>query len=90
MDLKFDIILTSETIYNSENHVKVLNVLKNKLKPNGIVYLAGKTYYFGVGGSIRQFEMLLMDDKTFKSEVVWRCTEGVQREILKIKFMKNL
>lgn len=35
-DQKYDFIFTSETIYNPENHRKLYEVFKNKLKPNGI------------------------------------------------------
>ncbi|XP_034242663.1 histidine protein methyltransferase 1 homolog [Thrips palmi] len=82
--LKFDYILTSETIYNSENYSKLINVFKKCLKNSGTVYLAAKTYYFGVGGGTRQFETALQHDSSFKSEVCWKCSSGVSREILKI------
>ena len=35
---KFDMILSSETIYNADNHEKLLNVFSSCLKPTGIVY----------------------------------------------------
>ncbi|XP_012264959.2 histidine protein methyltransferase 1 homolog isoform X2 [Athalia rosae] len=83
---KYDIILTSETIYNPDNQQKLYNVFKSKLKKNGMVYVAGKVYYFGVGGGMRQFEELVSSEKKFFTETVWRSEEGVQREILKLTF----
>lgn len=83
---KYDYILTSETIYNSDNHIKLLNLFKQCLNVDGNVLLAAKTYYFGVGGGIRQFESLLAEDGTLRSLVSWKCSEGVQREILRIQF----
>lgn len=83
-DVKYDIILTSETIYNPDNQLKLLNVFKRTLKKGGSVYLAAKVYYFGVGGGIRQFEELVKKDGHFKSEIVWKCETGVQREVLRI------
>ncbi|PSN42083.1 hypothetical protein C0J52_13015 [Blattella germanica] len=83
---KYDYILTSETIYNSDNHIKLLNVFKHCLNVDGTVLLAAKTYYFGVGGGTRQFESLLAEDGTMRSIVSWKCPEGVQREILRIQF----
>lgn len=83
-DEKFDFILTSETIYNVLNYDKIINLLKTKLKPNGICYLAAKQQYFGVGGSIGLFKNALSNYKIFKSECVYTCNENVSREILKI------
>lgn len=86
---KFDRILTSETIYNPKNYAKIINVLKEKLKPDGICYLAAKSHYFGVGGSLRQFESVLREDGAFSSETVFACQKNVSREILRITFSNN-
>lgn len=85
-DCKFDYILTSETIYNPNNYGKVLDVLKQKLKANGTCYLAAKVHYFGVGGSLRDFERAINEDGAFKSECVFVYNENLRREILKIVF----
>ncbi|XP_033221369.1 histidine protein methyltransferase 1 homolog isoform X2 [Belonocnema kinseyi] len=79
---KYDYIFTSETIYNPDNHKKLYNVFKQRLKSNGFGFVAGKAYYFGVGGSMRQFEELVRKDGVFKVQVVWRSNEGLQRDIL--------
>lgn len=81
---KYDIILSSETIYNSENHKKLYQVFKNLLNDNGIVYLAGKTFYFGVGGGMRQFENIVNEEKKFNIKNIWKSENGVQREIMKL------
>lgn len=83
---KFDFILTSETIYNIQNYDKIINIIKTKLKPTGVCYLAAKLHYFGVGGSLRQFEQILLKDDLFKSESVFTCNDNIGREILKITF----
>ncbi|RNA39053.1 histidine methyltransferase 1 -like protein [Brachionus plicatilis] len=70
-DSYFDLILTSETIYNSANYKHLLNLfqlcLRNdeliKLSENALknsraqsmVLLSAKTYYFGCGGNILEF-----------------------------------
>ena len=36
---KFDLILTSETIYNTKNQHKLISIFKNFLKKNGQVKL---------------------------------------------------
>lgn len=86
---EFDVIVTCETIYNPANNRKILDTLKGKLrKRTGIAYLAAKTYYFGVGGGLREFERIIEADGHLQSEVVWHTTENVQREILKITHKK--
>lgn len=86
---QFDFILTSETIYNVQNYDKVINVLKTKLKPSGVCYLAAKLHYFGVGGSLREFEQILLKENLFKAEIVFTCNDNVSREILKISFKQD-
>lgn len=63
-----------------------MDVFKSKLKSDGIVYLAAKTLYFGVGGSLREFEDVIRRDDTFETSVVFTLKENVVREILKIQF----
>lgn len=82
----YDIILTSETIYNPANYSKLIQLFTQRLTKNGIAYVAAKTYYFGVGGGVRQFEAEVTKSGLLKSEVCWKSqnSEGIQREILKI------
>ena len=81
---KFDLILTSETIYNQENQSKLVSIFRQFLKQEGKVLVAGKTFYFGVGGGMRQFEKIVQDSG-LKSELVKSYDTGVKREILKIQ-----
>lgn len=83
---KFDFILTSETIYNVQNYQKIIDIIKMKMKPTGVCYLAAKLHYFGVGGSLRSFEQVLLKEDTFKSQSVFKCNDNIGREILKITF----
>lgn len=85
-DDKYDVILTSETIYNPQNYNKLLGFFKSRLSSDGKVYLGAKSYYFGVFGNVLDFCKLLESDGTFTHEIVWKSTDGVQREILLIKF----
>ena len=51
----FNVILTSETIYNSENYTALLDLFQKCLvKETGesLVLLSAKTYYFGCGGKL--------------------------------------
>uniref|UniRef100_A0A2L2YQP2 protein-histidine N-methyltransferase n=1 Tax=Parasteatoda tepidariorum TaxID=114398 RepID=A0A2L2YQP2_PARTP len=82
----FDVILTSETIYNRESQKKLLKLMKSVLKQNGIIYVAAKSHYFGVGGGIANFEDLLKEDNTFDFSTVLNIQEGLDRQILKLTF----
>lgn len=81
-NLKYDVILTSETIYNPKNQKKLLSTLKTFLKPGGTIILGGKSYYFGVGGGMKQFLDLVEKDNTFCYENIWKSEEGLRREII--------
>lgn len=81
----YDIILTSETIYNPSNQRKLLDCMYEKLKQDGVILLAAKSYYFGVGGDLRDFEKVINEDKRFLYKTVWKTTERVQREILELR-----
>uniref|UniRef100_A0A182VV14 protein-histidine N-methyltransferase n=1 Tax=Anopheles minimus TaxID=112268 RepID=A0A182VV14_9DIPT len=81
---KYDLILTSETIYSTKNYSKLLALFDRKLEADGVVYLAAKTYYFGVGGGVRLFEQAIDKDGRFRHEIVWKCETGVKREIVRI------
>ncbi|KAJ8721982.1 hypothetical protein PYW08_004384 [Mythimna loreyi] len=80
----YDIILTSETIYNECNYEKLISLFMDRLSKDGAAYVAAKTYYFGVGGGTRQFEQAIEINGKLISTVCWKSTGGIQREILKI------
>jgi len=80
---KFDLILTSETIYNVENQSKLVSIFHNFIKRGGEVLVAAKTFYFGVGGGVKQFEKLAKKSG-LNVETVKKYEEGVKREILRI------
>lgn len=81
---KYDLILTSETIYNIDNQPKLLSLFDCCLETEGKIVLAAKVHYFGVGGGLRQFEEFLQKDGRWKVETVLKVDAGVKREILEI------
>lgn len=85
-DEKYDVILTSETIYSPDSYRKLHDVIASLLKPAGVVYLSAKTCYFGVGGGTREFEEYVLLEAVFDLVVVKAFTEGIHREILKLTF----
>nr|CAD7267270.1 unnamed protein product [Timema shepardi] len=85
-EAKYDFIFTSETIYNPDNHLKLYKVIRDRLKKTGVAYLAAKSCYFGVGGSLQQFKQLLKREDVLQSTVCWKSSQGVQKEILELTF----
>ncbi|CAN7996382.1 unnamed protein product [Ixodes hexagonus] len=81
----YDFILTSETIYSGATYGDLIRIFKKSSKPHGLILVAAKTCYFGVGGGTRQFEEALASDGTFESRVVFVTDTGVQREILELR-----
>lgn len=52
-------------------------IIKYNIKPHNILrFIAGKSYYFGVGGGMRQFENLIIEDGIFDVKIVWKSKEG--------------
>lgn len=79
----FDVILASETIYCRDNYHDFLSALKYFLEPSGVVYLAAKSYYFGVGGSVAEFQEFVTSDGFFDvNEVADFGQDTVHRTIL--------
>ncbi|KAI9242826.1 MAG: hypothetical protein BYD32DRAFT_362312 [Podila humilis] len=85
-DDKYDLILTSETIYAEESHMKLYTTIKNSLKRGGKALVAAKTFYFGVGGDILSFRRLIEKDGAFDVKVVFSAQAFVRREILELTF----
>ena len=84
LSTQYDLILTSETIYNVSNQKKLLAVFEKCLKSDGRVLLAAKTCYFGVGGGLRQFEKVLEESGKWEYKTVRKIDQGVKREILEL------
>lgn len=85
----YDIILMSETVYSPHSLPRLLTLIKQCLRrPYGVVYLAGKKHYFGVGGGTRQFRSLVEEDGNLHSHLVKEWADGSSnvREIWKFFF----
>jgi len=75
-DEKFDVILTSETIYNPDNYEILHDVILKLLAPHGVCYLAGKSVYFGVGGSMWAFREFVQSQNKLNVELCFSTTTG--------------
>ena len=83
---KYDMILTSETIYETNNLPSLVHLIKELLQPKGIVLVAAKSNYFGCSGSLSQFLTVyeqIIPNCTF--ETVFVDTSSVRREIIKVQ-----
>lgn len=81
---KFDLILSSETIYNVDNQTKLISIFRNYLKRDGVALVAAKSHYFGVGGGVQQFSERV-ERAGLGLQRLWRTKEGLKREILSVK-----
>ncbi|NXR11167.1 MET18 methyltransferase, partial [Semnornis frantzii] len=86
---KYDVILTSETIYNPNYYNALHDTLAQLLDTNGRVYLASKVHYFGVGGGIHLFEKFVEERNVFRTSIVKTIDKGLQRCILEMAFKSS-
>jgi hypothetical protein len=80
----FDLVLTSESIYNMQSAKQLLQGCGECMRENGCLLLAAKSHYFGVGGGLAAFKRLAEVDGQFVCSVVSRIDDGASnvREIL--------
>jgi hypothetical protein len=84
----FDLILSSETIYNPASYSPLCQIIRDALAPDGMALIAAKEYYFGsdLGGCVSDFEDTVISFG-FACERVWKSADsGLNRVILKIRF----
>ncbi|KAM6956353.1 histidine protein methyltransferase 1 homolog [Aplochiton taeniatus] len=83
---KYDIIFTSETIYNTAYYPALHDTLHKLLASDGLVYLATKAHYFGVGGGLHLFEKFVENRGIFSVKHLWDGKEGLQRHVVGLRF----
>lgn len=82
---KYDIIFTSETIYNTAYYPALHETLHKLLAPDGLVYLATKSHYFGVGGGLHLFKTFVEQRGDFSVDHLWDGEEGLQRHVVALR-----
>ncbi|CAJ2668919.1 unnamed protein product [Trifolium pratense] len=85
----YDFILMAETVYSINSLQNLYNLIKKCLiHPHGVVYMAAKKYYFGVGGGSRRFLSVVEKDGVMTSNLVAEITDGSSnvREVWKLTF----
>ncbi|XP_037322115.1 histidine protein methyltransferase 1 homolog [Pungitius pungitius] len=85
---KYNIIFTCETIYNPAYYPALHETLHELLAPGGLVYLATKSHYFGVGGGLHLFETFVEQRGIFSVDHLWDGEEGLQRHVVVLRFRK--
>ncbi|XP_038722361.1 histidine protein methyltransferase 1 homolog [Tripterygium wilfordii] len=83
----YDIILMAETIYSISAQQSLYGLIKKCLShPHGVLYMAAKKHYFGVGGGTRQFLSMVEKDGFMAASLVTEVTDGSSnvREVWKL------
>ncbi|GMY32102.1 histidine protein methyltransferase 1 homolog isoform X1 [Fagus crenata] len=85
----YDIILMAETVYSISTLQSLYELIKKCTScPHGVVYMAAKKHYFGVGGGTRRFLSLVEKDGVMASNLVAEVADGSSnvREVWKLSF----
>ncbi|PRQ56025.1 putative protein-histidine N-methyltransferase [Rosa chinensis] len=88
-DAQYDIILMAETVYSISTLQHLYELIKKCItRPHGVVYLAAKKHYFGVGGGTRRFLSVVEKDGVLVSSMVAEVADGSSnvREVWKLSF----
>ncbi|KAI5350011.1 hypothetical protein L3X38_002902 [Prunus dulcis] len=89
LDAQYDIILMAETVYSISALPHLYELIKKCITPsNGVVYMAAKKHYFGVGGGTRRFLSIVEKDGVLASSMVAEVADGSSnvREVWKLSF----
>ncbi|RKP39080.1 hypothetical protein BJ085DRAFT_18207 [Dimargaris cristalligena] len=84
---RYDLILTSETIYNQASQAKLYELIKGLLAPGGMALIAAKLVYFGCDGNVHTFTQLVEGRGEFKLTRLGSYGQHIRREILKMEFL---
>lgn len=83
---KYDIILTSETIYNPDYYDNLHQTFLQLLDKNGRVFLASKAHYFGVGGGVHLFQKFVEERSVFETKTLEIIDTGLKRFLIEMTF----
>ncbi|XP_048213740.1 histidine protein methyltransferase 1 homolog [Perognathus longimembris pacificus] len=84
--VKYDFILTSETIYNPDYYSALHQTFLRLLGENGRVLLASKAHYFGVGGGVHLFQKFVEERDVFEFRILEVIDEGLKRYLIEMTF----
>ncbi|XP_057481023.1 uncharacterized protein LOC130767870 isoform X2 [Actinidia eriantha] len=73
----YDIILMAETVYSVSALPHLYELIKKCLnRPNGVLYMAAKKHYFGVGGGSRRFLSVVEEDGVMGGSLIAEVADG--------------
>ncbi|KAK6996990.1 hypothetical protein R3P38DRAFT_3069098 [Favolaschia claudopus] len=88
---KYDVVLTSETIYRTDSLPALIQLLYQAcIDEAALCLVAAKVLYFGVGGGVSEFARTLQSNALEccgRAETVWERKVGVGREIMRIHWV---
>ena len=96
---KYDIVLTSETIYRPESLPSLVALMRAASTPPapkgpqppidtlGSCLVAAKVIYFGVGGGVSEFVNTVSGAKQGEVKTVWESYVGVGRKVMRVEWM---
>lgn len=84
--VKYDLILTSETIYNPDYYTTLHQTLVRLLSKDVRVLLASKAHYFGVGGGVHLFQKFVEEKDVFETRTLEIIDEGLKRFLTEMTF----
>ncbi|KAH9614908.1 hypothetical protein KSS87_016650 [Heliosperma pusillum] len=88
----YDVILMAETVYSISTLPILYGLIKNCVScPQGVVYLAAKKHYFGVGGGSRRFLSIVENDGLMEASLIAEVADGSSnvREVWKLSFKQG-
>ncbi|OTF73172.1 histidine protein methyltransferase 1-like protein [Euroglyphus maynei] len=94
-NIKFDLIITAETIYKEENFQKLYNLFRTNIRqPNGRILIASKSHYFGIGGGTYSFLDYLDSTSTdnqsnLTGEIVHEIDASLLRHIIELRLLEK-
>ncbi|KAJ8433731.1 hypothetical protein Cgig2_019799 [Carnegiea gigantea] len=85
----YNVILMAETVYSISTLHSLYELIKKCIRrPHGVVYMAAKKYYFGVGGGSRRFLSIVEKDGVMTASLIAEVADGSSnvREVWKLSF----
>ncbi|OQV20384.1 putative Histidine protein methyltransferase 1-like protein [Hypsibius exemplaris] len=83
---KFDVILTSDTVYRKDVLEKLCGILPSLLRKNGLALVAGKSHYFGLDGGTDAFREALTKQGLLTVTASREYPDSLRREILTVEW----
>ncbi|KAK9671413.1 hypothetical protein RND81_12G028500 [Saponaria officinalis] len=88
----YDVILMAETVYSITTLPSLYGLIKKCVSsPTGVVYMAAKKHYFGVGGGSRRFLSIVEKDGLLAAGLIAEVADGSSnvREVWKLSYKQQ-